>query len=108
MDTLILFIVWLLVIFWISYYDISTKVPGEFQTITEKITDEVWSGCTLYKTYEICEEGKRCEWYPKMERPIYSTVCEDGRAKTTEHIKVNCGKNCTKTITEEVTTTNNF
>lgn len=104
-DVLIAIIVFWLVIFWIIYYDITTTVPGEFQTITEKITDEVWSGCTLYKTYEICENGKRCGWDKKMERPIYSTVCEDGRAKTTEHITESCWKNCTKTFNEEVTTT---
>ncbi|RAL56503.1 hypothetical protein BLM37_03250 [Candidatus Gracilibacteria bacterium GN02-873] len=107
-DILIAIIVFGLVIFGITYYDITTTVPGEFQTVTEKISDEVGSGCTLYKTYQFCEEDKRCGGDKKMERPVYSTVCEDGRAKTTEHITEKCGKNCTKTFTEEVTTTHNF
>ena len=90
---------------WVHYCYIHTTEPTEFQTVTEKISSEVWSGCTLYKTYEFCEKGKRCPEDKKMERPVYSTVCENGQAKTTEHITESCWKNCTKTFTEEVTTT---
>lgn len=87
------------------FYHYNTFPEGEYQTITEKISDKVWDNCTLYKTYEFCENDKRCGWDKKMERPVYSTVCEDGRAKTQEFIRQSCGKNCTKTFTEEVTTT---
>lgn len=107
-DILIAIIVFWLVIFWITYYDITTTVPWEFQTVTEKISSEVWSGCTLYKTYQFCGKNVRCQWDKQLERPVYSTVCEDGRAKTQEFIRQSCGKNCTKTFTEEVNTTHHF
>lgn len=84
-DVLIAIIVFWLVIFWITYYDMTTTVPGEYQTITEKISSEVWENCSLYKTYQFCEDGKRCGW-EKMKQPVYSTVCNDGHTKTEEHI----------------------
>ena len=85
-DVLIMIIVFWLVLWWIAYYDMTTTVPGEYQTITEKIPYKVWENCTLYTTYQVCEEGKRCEWEKPMKWPVYSTVCNDGHTKTEEHI----------------------
>ena len=85
-DSLILFIAFLLVLCWITYYHVTTTVPGEYQTITEKIPVKVWENCTLYTTYQVCEEGKRCGWEKKLKHPVYSTVCNDGHTKTEEHI----------------------
>ena len=84
-DALIVFIVSLLIVLWVVYYN-QIIPPGEFQSITEKIPAEVWENCTLYKTYQVCEEGKRCEWEKPMKWPVYSTVCNDGHTKTEEHI----------------------
>lgn len=103
-EVLITIIIFFIVIWWMVYH-YNTFPEGEYQTITEKISDKVWDNCSLYKTYQFCEDGKRCPGDTKMERPIYSTVCEDGSSKTQEFIRQSCGKNCTKTFTEEVTTT---
>lgn len=103
-EVLITIIIFFIVIWWMVYH-YNTFPEGEYQTITEKISDKVWDNCSLYKTYQFCEKNVRCQWDKQLERPIYSTVCEGGQVKTTEHIKINCGKNCTKTFTEEVTTT---
>ena len=86
LDILIVIIASLLITWWVAFYQIVTRVPGEFQSITEKIPAEVWENCTLYKTYQVCEEGKRCEWEKPMKYPVYSTVCNDGKTKTEEHI----------------------
>lgn len=82
---LIVLIVSLLTTWLVMYYH-QTLPPGEYQTITEKISSEVWDNCTLYKTYEICEEGKHCGWEKKLKQPVYTTVCNDGKTKTEEHI----------------------
>ena len=103
LDILIIIVVSLLITWWVAFYQTVTRVPGEYKTITEKISSI--GNCTSYKTIQVCEEGKRCEWEKPMKWPVYSTVCEDGRAKTQEFIRQSCGKNCTKTFTEEVTTT---
>lgn len=84
-DALIVFIVSLLIT-WLAMYYHQTIPPGEFQSITEKIPYKVWENCTLYTTYQVCEEGKRCEWEKKLKHPVYSTVCNDGHTKTEEHI----------------------
>ena len=84
-DALIVLIVSLLITLWVMYYN-QTIPPGEFQSITEKIPYKVWENCTLYTTYQVCEEGKRCEWEKKLKHPVYSTVCNDGHTKTEEHI----------------------
>lgn len=84
-DALIVFIVSLLIILWVMYFN-QTIPTGEFQSITEKIPAEVWENCTLYKTYQVCEEGKRCGWEKKLKHPVYTTVCNDGQTKTEEHI----------------------
>ena len=84
-DALIVFILPLLIILWVMYYH-QTIPTGEFQSITEKIPYKVWENCTLYTTYQVCEEGKRCGWEKKLKHPVYSTVCNDGHTKTEEHI----------------------
>ena len=84
-EVLITIIIFFIVIWWIVYH-YNTLPEGEYQTITEKISDKVWDNCTLYKTYQVCEEGKRCEWEKPMKWPVYSTVCNDGHTKTEEHI----------------------
>ena len=84
----ILFVALMFILYWMAYYDMITTVPGEYQYITEKISSDAWEAWEkgiLYKTYQICEEGKRCGW-EKMKQPVYSTVCNDGHTKTEEHI----------------------
>lgn len=83
-DALIVFIVSLLITLWVMYFN-QTIPTGKYQSITEKIPAEVWENCTLYKTYQVCEDGKRCEWEKPMKWPVYTTVCNDGHTKTEEH-----------------------
>ena len=87
LDTLIVIVmslvVSLLITWWVAFFQKVTRVLGEYQTVTEKISSI--GNCTSYKTIQVCEKGKHCEWQ-KMEQPVYSLVCDDGQTKIEEHV----------------------
>lgn len=76
-------VVSLLIIWCVAFFQKVTRIPGEYKTITEKISSG--GNCTVYKEYQVCERGKHCVW-ERMKQPVYTTVCNDGKTKTEEHV----------------------